>query len=177
MANNGLLARLRSTYPNLTESDLQYIALAYLGLDNADISILLQMQERTLWNRRQRIKNHLGEPTMNLDDWIAGIGLITNAPQGSIPPRKTPRQGTAGKNKAQTLMLLLLTGLFIAPMFAAHPSYLPDTGSAIPSDTTAVTIPELPQDSVVTIPDTVTRPAPRGHVRHPAVVPIHSGAR
>ncbi|MBQ9427709.1 MAG: hypothetical protein IJU36_08825 [Paludibacteraceae bacterium] len=177
MANNGLLARLRSTYPKLTESDLQYIALAYIGLDNADISILLQMQERTLWNRRQRIKNHLGEPTMNLDDWIAGIGLITNAPQGSTPPRKTPRQGTAGKNKAQTLMLLLLTGLFIAPMFAAHPSYLPDTGSAIPSDTTAVTIPELPQDTVVTIPDTVTRPAPRGHVRHPAVVPIHSVVR
>lgn len=183
MAHNGLLAQLRNNYPSLTESDLQYIALAYLGLDNADICILLQMQERTLWNRRQRIKNHLGEPTMNLDDWIAGIGLSTNSQRGTNALRKTPRQKTTGKKKAQALVILVLIGLFIGPAFAAHLSYLPQTEPAMSSDSTTVAIPNLQQDTVgivpdtdVTTPDTITRPASRRHVRHPAIVPIHSDA-
>ena len=178
IAHNGLLGQLRNNYPTLTESDLQYIALAYIGLDNADICILLQMQERTLWNRRQRIKNHLGEPSMNLDDWIAGIGMGMNNQQGTNMHSKTPRQSsTKGKKKTSTVVILALIGLFIGPAFAAHPSYLPQTETAMPSDTAIVTIPELPQDTAVTVPDTIRRPASRGHVRHPSVVPIHSEVR
>ena len=120
---------------------------------------------------------------MNLDDWIAGIGLSMNSHQGTNALRKTPRQKPTGKKKAQALVILVLIGLFIGPTFAAHPSYLPQTEPAMSSDSTTVAIPNLQQDTVtaiddtdVTIPDTITRPASRRHVRHPAIVPIHSNA-
>ena len=161
MANNGLLARLRSSYPALTESDLRYIALAYLRLDNSDISILLQMQERTLWNRRQRIKNHLGDPTMNLDEWIAGLGLEMDKPQAT------------GRNKGPAVVTLLLAVLLIGPLFAAHPAVMPAEGTATPADTTAVES-KMPQDTVTTVPDSLSEPAQRNRVRHPSPVPVHS---
>lgn len=173
VAHNGLLARLRSDYPTLTESDLQYIALAYLGLDNSDICILLQMQERTLWNRRQRIKNHLGEPSMNLDDWIAGLGLVTKSPQAASTQRKTPRANAKGRNKGQAMAVLVMAVLLFGPMFAAQPADPPLKETATPADTTTVALPQLPQDTITTVPDTVAKPASRRHVRHPSLVPIN----
>ena len=71
-AFENLLPRIKKEYPALTERDLQYIALAILNMDINDICYLLGTTERTMWNRRQFIKNHIGDSKMDLDGWIRG---------------------------------------------------------------------------------------------------------
>lgn len=69
-AYENLLPRIKTEYPALTERDLQYIALASLNMNINDICYLLGTTERTIWNRRQFIKNHIGDSKMDLDEWI-----------------------------------------------------------------------------------------------------------
>ena len=69
-AYGDLLPRLHQQYPALTEQDDQYLALALLGLDNAEIAVLLNATDRTIWNRRQKIKTRLGDSKMDLDRWL-----------------------------------------------------------------------------------------------------------
>lgn len=178
MAHNGLLATLRDRYPALTDSDLQYIALAYLRLDNSDISLLLQMKERTLWNRRQRIKNHLGAPNMDLDDWIAGLGLGTRPVAAVSTARKSPGGNRIRKN-ALALLLLAGAGWVLQPVVSAQPSDSSKEGpeptvEALASDSLNVQQP----DTLVAVPDSLPAKEKtddsRLRVRHPAPVPIHS---
>ena len=65
-----LLRDIQNYYPKITEKDLQYIALAKSGLSINDMCYLLDVSERTLWNRRQRIKGHIGNADMDVDEWI-----------------------------------------------------------------------------------------------------------
>lgn len=65
-----LLTNLKKRHSDLTEKDLQYIALAVLGLNINDICFILGASERTIWNRRQAIKNRLGDSKLDLDEWI-----------------------------------------------------------------------------------------------------------
>lgn len=58
-AYDGMLDRLRHEYPGLTTADLQVLALMALGLSISDICLLLNQTKRTIWNRRQRIKEHM----------------------------------------------------------------------------------------------------------------------
>ena len=67
---SSFLPQLHNRYPTLTEQDDQYIALALLGLDNTEIAVLLNQTDRTIWNRRQKIKTRLGDGKMDLDKWI-----------------------------------------------------------------------------------------------------------
>lgn len=68
---NNILQQLKNEHPDLTDSDLQYIAVTYLGFDITDISFLLGIGKRTIWNRRSIIKQHLALPEeTNLDEWI-----------------------------------------------------------------------------------------------------------
>ncbi len=69
-----MLDNIQRDYPRLTEKDLQYIALATLDLSINDICYLLGTTERTIWNRRQRIKGHVGNADMDVDDWIRMLG-------------------------------------------------------------------------------------------------------
>ena len=57
--HNNFLVQLQSRYPRLTRTDLQVIALILLGLDTPDICLLLGLTPRTIWSRRQRIKNRM----------------------------------------------------------------------------------------------------------------------
>lgn len=68
--HNNLLTNLQTKYSELTEKDLQYLALVILGLNTNDMCFLLNTNDRTIWNRRQRIKNHLGDTHLDLDKWI-----------------------------------------------------------------------------------------------------------
>lgn len=70
--------RLQMQYPSLNEKDLQYIALATLGMDNNDISYLLGMTDRTIWNRRQTIKDRIGQSHANLDEWLQSLSCQEN---------------------------------------------------------------------------------------------------
>lgn len=65
-----LLNDIQHNYPKITEKDLQYIALAKLDLSINDICYLLGTTERTIWNRRQRIKGHIGDSDVDVDEWI-----------------------------------------------------------------------------------------------------------
>ena len=66
-----LLNRLQQNYPRLTNTDIQVIALYILGLDNADICLLLGLTQRTIWSRRMRIKDRVGlGEKESLDKWI-----------------------------------------------------------------------------------------------------------
>ena len=68
---SNLLIRLQKEYPRLTNTDLQAISLYVLGLDNADICLLLELTQRTIWSRRMRIKDRVGlGKKESLDKWI-----------------------------------------------------------------------------------------------------------
>ena len=70
-AYGDILIRLQRTYPRLTSTDMQVIALYILGLDNSDICLLTGATQRTIWSRRMRIKNRIGlGEKESLDKWI-----------------------------------------------------------------------------------------------------------
>ena len=69
----GLLDRLKMEHPALTAVDQQVIALILLDMDISDICLLLNQTKRTVWSRRQRIKEHLGlTDEEKLDEWLFG---------------------------------------------------------------------------------------------------------
>lgn len=63
-----ILFELPSRYPKLTIEDLRFLTLYIVGLDNESIGILMQQELRTLWNRKQKIKDRIKEN--DLDGWI-----------------------------------------------------------------------------------------------------------
>lgn len=65
-----VLDRIKKDYPSITEQDLEYLSLAILGMDSSEIAILLQINTQSVYNRRQRIRNHLGDNHLDLDSWI-----------------------------------------------------------------------------------------------------------
>ena len=70
-AYGDILTKLQNTYPRLTSTDLQVIALYILGIDNSDICLLTGATQRTIWSRRMRIKNRIGlGEKESLDKWI-----------------------------------------------------------------------------------------------------------
>ena len=68
-----LLCELKKKYPSLTEKDLLFIALSVLGLNVTDIGYIFGTTDRTIWNRRQFIKNRIGNPKLDFDEWIQSL--------------------------------------------------------------------------------------------------------
>lgn len=73
-----LLTQLKKKHPGLTDKDLQYIALSILDLDVNDVCHILGTTERTIWNRRQSVKNRLGNPKMDYEEWILQLRKVPN---------------------------------------------------------------------------------------------------
>lgn len=90
---NNLLQQLKEEFTDLTDSDLQYIAITFLGFDITDMGFLLNIEKRTIWNRRNSVKQHIRMPeSINLDNWIKNdmpekYGIIRPNRQ-QIKPRK-----------------------------------------------------------------------------------------
>ncbi len=63
------LTELRQSHPKLTDGDCLYIALIALGCSTEDISILLNVSNQTIWNRKGTLRQHLGI-SENVDDWL-----------------------------------------------------------------------------------------------------------
>ena len=62
---------LTKKYPELTDFEQLLIALFGIGFNNQDICILLNKDKRTVWNRRNRIRQHVGiDSDTDLDRWI-----------------------------------------------------------------------------------------------------------
>lgn len=85
-----LLLRLKKDFPALTDSDLQYIVITFLDFDMTDMSFLLQITNRTIWNRRNSVKQHIGmSENTNLDNWI----INDMAKEYNIAePKRNPRK-------------------------------------------------------------------------------------
>lgn len=66
-----VLSHLQEHYPGLKTVDIKVISLIILGIDNADICLLLGLAKNTVWNRRNRIKQAIGlDGNTNLDWWL-----------------------------------------------------------------------------------------------------------
>ncbi|MCI7555274.1 MAG: hypothetical protein MST03_00515 [Bacteroidales bacterium] len=66
-----VLSHLQEQYPDLKTVDIKVISLIILGIDNADICLLLGLAKNTVWNRRNRIKQAIGlDGNTNLDWWL-----------------------------------------------------------------------------------------------------------
>lgn len=77
----GLLEHLRTEHPLLTTQDEQVIVLGVLGFSNSDIAFLLNISDRTIWNRRQKIRDRLGDPQMDLDQWFSDRAALPTPPR------------------------------------------------------------------------------------------------
>lgn len=70
LCHHGLLNKLRAENPKLTDMDMIYLILCSMGYTPHDISLLLDTTDRTVWNRRQLVKEHLDGDIADLDEWI-----------------------------------------------------------------------------------------------------------
>lgn len=64
-----LLEHLHTQHPALTAQDEQVIVFGVLGFDTNDTALLLGLTNRTLWNRRQKLKARLGID--DIEAWFA----------------------------------------------------------------------------------------------------------
>lgn len=74
-----LLNRLKDDHPLLTIQDEHVIVLGVLGFSNSDMAFLLNISDRTIWNRRQKIRDRLGDPQLNLDQWFLARAALPTA--------------------------------------------------------------------------------------------------
>lgn len=72
-----LLGELQKKYEKLTDRDLLFIALSILGLDVSDMCFILGTTDRTLWNRRQFIKQRIGTSKMDFEMWINKLRSVS----------------------------------------------------------------------------------------------------
>lgn len=68
----GKILKMREEYPQLTDADMNVIALICLGIDIGNSIVLLDYSNsNTMYMRRMRIKNHLGlDKSTDLELWI-----------------------------------------------------------------------------------------------------------
>ena len=69
-ALNGAVSRLRSEYPELTESDMQFAILSIIGATDNDMSIVLNVQKQTVYHRRQIVRKHVNPEVEDIDSWL-----------------------------------------------------------------------------------------------------------
>lgn len=64
------VVNLRLQYPDLTDVDITFILLLAIGVDNPDIALLLQMEKRSIYRRRQLIAQRMNISSLELDNLI-----------------------------------------------------------------------------------------------------------
>ena len=67
---DGAISRLRSEYPELTESDMQFAILSIIGASDNDMSIVLNVQKQTIYHRRQIVRKHVNAEIDDIDSWL-----------------------------------------------------------------------------------------------------------
>ena len=68
VCQNGLITKLKNSFPELNDNDLGLCSLISLGIPGPDIAILLGISDSALRKRRQRLKERLA--TESLDEWL-----------------------------------------------------------------------------------------------------------
>lgn len=69
-ALDGAISRLQAEYPNLTESDMQFVILSIIGASDNDMSIVLNVQKHTIYHRRQIVRKHVDPDIDDIDVWL-----------------------------------------------------------------------------------------------------------
>ena len=69
-ALDGAVSRLRTEFPSLTESDMQYAILSIIGATDNDMSIVLNVQKQTIYHRRQIVRKHVDSEIADIDVWL-----------------------------------------------------------------------------------------------------------
>lgn len=69
-ALDGAISRLRTEYPELTESDMQFAILSIIGASDNDMSIVLNVQKQTIYHRRQIVRKHVNPEIEDIDAWL-----------------------------------------------------------------------------------------------------------
>ena len=69
-ALDGAISRLRKDYPDLTESDMQFVILSIIGASDNDMSIVLNVQKQTVYHRRQIVRKHINPEIDDIDAWL-----------------------------------------------------------------------------------------------------------
>lgn len=69
-ASCGFLTYLKQLYPNLTDIDMLIIALELMEIPVQQQMMILNTSNRTLYNRKQRLKERLGQNDKNFDKWL-----------------------------------------------------------------------------------------------------------
>ena len=69
-ALDGAISRLRTDYPALTESDMQFAILSIIGASDSDMGILLNVQKQTIYHRRQIVRKHVNPEIDDIDAWL-----------------------------------------------------------------------------------------------------------
>lgn len=69
-ALDGAISRLRTEYPELTESDMQFAILSIIGASDNDMSIVLNVQKQTIYHRRQIVRKHVNPSIDDIDSWL-----------------------------------------------------------------------------------------------------------
>ena len=69
-ALDGAISRLRTEYPELTESDMQFAILSIIGASDNDMSIVLNVQKQTIYHRRQIVRKHIDPSIEDIDEWL-----------------------------------------------------------------------------------------------------------
>ena len=72
-AYGDILNTIRAKYPSLNEHDIRYIALSILEITPAEMACVFQMASQSVWNRRDRLKKHLGNPNLDFEEWIQSL--------------------------------------------------------------------------------------------------------
>ncbi len=73
---HNMLKVLQTEYPEFTQADSMMCVFILLDFSITDICILLGIPKRTIWNRRNRIKEHLGlNQQADLDEWLKRYAL------------------------------------------------------------------------------------------------------
>lgn len=66
----GFFSSLRERYPQLTESDVQFLCFTLVDATDEDLAIILDQQKSSIYQRRNRVKLHLGIEVTNLKEWL-----------------------------------------------------------------------------------------------------------
>ncbi len=74
-ALDGAISRLRTDYPALTESDMQFAILSIIGASDSDMGILLNVQKQTIYHRRQIVRKHVNPDINDIDAWLRAYVL------------------------------------------------------------------------------------------------------
>lgn len=77
-ALDGAISRLRTDYPSLTESDMQFAILSIIGASDPDMGILLNVQKQTIYHRRQIVRKHVNPDIEDIDSWLRAYVLKGN---------------------------------------------------------------------------------------------------